>query len=136
MQVYVDGSSLRRYLVDVPGAAEWRAWAATHETSFVTSPLGLMEFHRAADGLDAARRTRAFEVRETIAVRRFSDQAIRTAAMALTVLSPFGALHLGVASSDPEISTLATYDKLLARVAAIYGLTVVSPGSVDGWWER
>lgn len=136
MQVYVDGSSLRRYLVDAPGSVEWRAWAATHEAAFVTSPLGLMEFHRAADGLDAARRTRAFEIRETIAVSRFSDQAIRTAAMSLTVLSPFGALHLGAASSDPEVSALATYDKLLARVAAIYGLAVVSPGSVDGWWER
>lgn len=136
MQVYVDGSSLRRFLVDRPGSREWREWATAHESSFVTSPLGLMELHRAADGLDAARRTRAFEVRETIPVVRFSDGAIKTAAMALTVLAPFGALHLGVASSDPEISTLATYDKLLARVAIIYGLAVVSPGSPDRWWER
>jgi len=136
MQVYVDGSSLRRYLFDRPGSPEWRVWAGAHEESLVTSPLGMMELHRAADGLDAVSRTRAFEVRERLAVVRFSDQAIATAAMALTVLAPFGALHLGVASSDPEISGVATYDKLLARVAVIYGLEVISPGFGDRWWER
>ena len=136
MQVYVDGSSLSRYLLDLPGHAQWCAWAAEHESTFVTTPLGLMELRRAAIGLEAPARTRAFEVREEIAVIRFSDQALETAAMALTVLSPFAALHLGVASSDPDISTLATYDKLLARVAVIYGLSVVSPGFGDGWWER
>lgn len=136
MQVYADGSSLRRFVLDRPGSPEWRDWAAAHEGSLVTSPLGMMELHRAADGLDAESRTRAFEVRERLAVVRFSDQAIATAAMAFTVLAPFGALHLGVASSDPDISAVATYDKLLARVAVIYGLAVISPGLETRWWEQ
>jgi len=135
MLVYVDGSALSRYLVDLPGSEEWRAWAAAHESSFVTNPLGLTELRRVADRLDPAGRARAHAVSERIAVIRFSDQALTTAAMARAVLSPFASLHLGTAVSHPDISTVATYDGLLARVAAIYGLSVASPGRQDHWWD-
>ena len=56
--------------------------------------------------------------------------------MASSVLPPFAALHLGVAVSDPEVGALATYDPLLAKVATIYGIEVLSPGRSTGWWER
>jgi len=135
MLVYVDGSALCRYPVDLPGSSEWRGWAAVHESSFVTTPLGLTELRLVADRLDFAGRARAHAVRERIAVVRFSDQAIKTAAMAMTVLSPFAALHLGTAVSHPDICTVATYDRLLARVAVIYGLLIATPGWPDHWWE-
>lgn len=135
MLVYVDGSALSRYLVDLPGSAEWRVWAAAHESSLVTTPLGLTELRRVADRLDSAGRARAHAVSERIAVVRFSDQTLKTAAMASTVLTPFAALHLGTAVSHPDITTVATYDGLLARVAVLYGLAVVSPGLRDRWWE-
>ena len=135
MLVYVDGSALSRYLVDLPGSPQWRAWAAVHESALVTTPLGLAELRRVADGLDPAGRALAHEVSERIAVIRFSDQTLATAAMASAVLSPLASLHLGTAVSHPDISTVATYDGLLARVAVIYGLAVLSPGHRDGWWD-
>lgn len=135
MLVYVDGSALSRYVIDSPESRQWRAWAAVHELSFVSSPLGFFELRRVADRLGFAGRAGAHAVSERIAAVRFSDQAIKTAAMVWTVLSPFASLHLGVAISDPDIGVVATYDVLLARVAAIYGLSVVSPGRPDHWWE-
>lgn len=136
MLVYVDGSALSRYVVDLLGSPEWRGWAAAHESSLVTTPLGISELRRVALWLDPAGRARAHEVTERIAVVRFSDQTLRTAAMALTVLSPFASLHLGTAVSHPDITTIATYDPLLARVAIIYGLRAVSPGLRDRWWAE
>ncbi|QTE29605.1 PIN domain-containing protein [Pengzhenrongella sicca] len=135
MLVYVDGSALSRYLVDLPGAAQWREWAAAHEHALVTTPLGLTELRLVAGTLDAAGRTRAYEVTERIAVVRFSDQTLATAAMARSVLSPFAALHLGTAATQPDVGAVATYDLRLASVAAIYGLSVLSPGYPDGWWQ-
>lgn len=135
MLVYVDGSALSRFLVDLPESPQWRDWAAAHEASLVTTPLGLTELRQVADPLDAAARSRAHDVSEHICVVRFSDQTLATAAMARTVLSPFGALHLGAAVAHPDVDAVATYDPLLARVAAIYGLAVLSPGSRDDWWE-
>ena len=132
---YVDGSALSRYLVDLPGAAQWRDWARLHESDVVTTPLGLAELRRVADGLDPAHRALAHDVSERITVVRFSDQTLATAAMARSVLSPFAALHLGAAASHPDITTVVTYDALLARVAVIYGLVVLTPGARDRWWE-
>jgi hypothetical protein len=37
--------------------------------------------------------------------------------------------------AHPEVDTVATYDVLLARLAVIYGLRVVSPGCQDAWWD-
>ena len=136
MLVYVDGSALSRYLVDLPGSPQWREWAPAHESTFVTTPLGLTELRRVADHLDAAGRTLAHEVSERIAVIRFSDQTLATAAMARTVLTPFASLHLGAAASNPDVDAVATYDALLARVAVIYGLSVQSPGRRERWWEE
>ncbi|NMR21133.1 PIN domain-containing protein [Cellulomonas fimi] len=136
MLVYVDGSALSRYLLDLPGSREWRAWAEAFEPSFVTTPLGLTELSRVAQGLDAGGRTRAHEVGERLTVVRFSDQTLAAAATAPGSLSPFAALHLGTAVAHPDITMLATYDALLAREADTYGLAIVSPGYPEGWWFR
>ena len=133
--VYVDGSALARYVINAPESRQWRTWAEVHESSFVTSPLGFFELRRVADRRGFAGRASAHAVSERIAEVRFSDQSLKTAAIALTVLSPFAALHLGVAVSDPDIGAVATYDVSLARVVAIYGLSIVSPGRPDRWWE-
>ncbi|NTW42638.1 MAG: hypothetical protein HGA44_22660 [Cellulomonadaceae bacterium] len=66
---------------------------------------------------------------------RFSDQSLRSAAMASSVVPPFTAIHLGIAVAEPEIDRVATYDGPLARVAVIYGLEVVSPGRPGTWWD-
>jgi predicted nucleic acid-binding protein len=135
MLIYADGSALSRSLATGPEAASWLRWADQNAASLVTSPLGLTELRRAADGLDAVARAKAHDLAASLTVVRFSDQSLKSAAMASTVLPPFAAIHLGIAVSHPDVDRVATYDELLARVCVIYGLSVVSPGRPDGWWD-
>ena len=135
MLIYADGSALSRSLATGPESASWMRWADQHRDALVTSPLGLTELRRAADAHGALGRRKAHEIAEALTVVRFSDQSLRSAAMASTVLPPFAAIHLGIAVAHPDVEQVATYDPLLARVSVIYGLSVVSPGRQDGWWE-
>ena len=136
MRTYVDGTALSRYLDGAVEHAEWTVWADEHVGSLVTSELALSELRREAEprGIDA--RQTARDVADRIAVVRFSDQSLATAAMASAVLPPFAALHLGVAVAEPGVGAVATYDRVLAQVAVIYGIDVVSPGRAARWWER
>ena len=135
MQTYVDGTALSRYLDGAAEHAEWTVWAADHAGSLVTSELALSELRREAEprGIDA--RQTARDVADRLMVVRFSDQCLATAAMASAVLPPFAALHLGVAVAEPAVTAVATYDRLLAQVAVIYGVDVISPGRAARWWE-
>ena len=136
MHIYVDGTALSRYLVDDAEHDAWIAWVVGREELLLTTPLAITELRQVADPQGIAARQCARDVADRITTVRFSDQALRTAAMASSVLPPFAALHLGVAVSDPEVGALATYDPLLAKVATIYGIEVLSPGRSTGWWER
>lgn len=136
MRIYVDGSALSRYLADVPESAAWLLWVADREPDLLTTPLALSELRQVAQTMDLAARQTAHDVGERLEVVRFSDQTLRTAAMASGVLSPFAALHLGVAAAHPDVTTIATYDPLLARVAVIHGLAVVAPGRPEQWWVQ
>jgi len=51
------------------------------------------------------------------------------------VLPPFTALHIGAAMAHADVVAVATYETQLARVAALHGFPVVSPGMVPFWWE-
>jgi predicted nucleic acid-binding protein len=136
MRIYVDGSALSRYLPDVPESAAWLGWVHGREQDLLTTPLALSELRQVAQTMDPAARQTAHAVGDRLEVVRFSDQTLRTAAMASTVLSPFAALHLGVAAAHPDVTTIATYDPLLARVAVIHGLAVLTPGRPERWWAE
>lgn len=135
MLTYADGSALSRVLATDPESVSWLRWYSEHADGVVTSPLGLTELRRAALGLDAVARAKAHAAAERITVVRFFDQALKPASMASAVLDPFRAMHLGIVVAHPDIEALATYDPLLARVAAIYDVRVVTPGRQDGWWD-
>ncbi|WP_225755549.1 PIN domain-containing protein [Actinotalea sp. Marseille-Q4924] len=135
MLTYADGSALSRVLAADPESASWLRWYAVHADDVVTSPLGLTELRRSALGTDAVARATAYELAEQVTVVRFFDQAFRPASMASAVLDPFRAMHLGIVVAHPDIGRLATYDPLLARVASIYDVRVVTPGRPDGWWD-
>lgn len=136
MQIYVDGTALSRYLPDAPEHDAWTRWTASREDDLVTSPLALTELRQVAEPQGIEARQTARDVADRIAVVRFSDQSLETAAMAATVLPSFAALHLGLAVAEQDVTTIATYDALLARVAVIYGVDVASPGRGTTWWER
>ncbi len=133
--IYADGSALSRALAPGSEPASWMRWAAEHADELVTSPLGLTELRRAAAPLGPVAREQAHAVATTVEVVRFFDQSLESAAMASSVLPPFQAIHLGIAVAHPDVVGIATYDELLARVASIYALDVVSPGRSDGWWD-
>lgn len=136
MRIYVDGSALCRYLLDTDEAAEWRAWVATREPTLLTSPLALTELRRVADRGGPRLRAAAQDIVDRLEIVRFSDQALQWATRVTSVLSPFGALHLGIAVAHPDVTTVATYDARLATVAVLHGLAVVAPGRPAGWWDR
>ena len=136
MRIYVDGSALCRYLFDTDEATAWRAWAAPREPSLLTSGLAVTELRRLADTQGFAGRAIAHDVAERLEVVRFFDQALACAARVTSVLSPFGALHLGVAVGHPDVDVMATYDARLAAVAVLHGLDAVAPGRPEGWWGQ
>ncbi|MCL3863228.1 hypothetical protein [Actinotalea sp. K2] len=136
MLIYADGSALACALGSGVESASWMRWSFEHRAQLVTSPLGVSELRRAAQLMDPVARARAHQIATSVEVVRFFDQSLGTAAMASTVLDPFGAIHLGIVVAHPEIEALATYDTALARVASIYGVPVVSPGRAEGWWEE
>lgn len=134
VRVYADGSALVRYLPGSPESEDWRRWASEHEPDLLVTSLSLNELRAAAAGQSAQVRALAHEVAGRLAEVRFSDQALKAASMSVSVLSPFGSLHLGVALTEPEVEALATYDPVLARVAQMYQLRVISPGRTGQWF--
>jgi predicted nucleic acid-binding protein len=135
MLIYADGSALSRFLASEPESPEWLRWAEEHADRLVTSRLGLTELRRAASKLDSAARLAAHEIADTLTVVRIFDQSLKPASMATSVLSPFAALHLGIAVAHPGVRAVATYDQALAQVVALHRLEVVSPGRPDNWWS-
>lgn len=136
MLIYADGAALSRSVVEQPESAAWRVLAADRGADLVTSPLGLTELRRIVDPLGADVREAARELVDGIAIVRFSDQSLRSAAMASAVASPFTSIHVGIAAAHPDVGEVATYDVMLARLSIIHGLDVVSPGRPPRWWER
>ena len=136
MLIYADGGALARAVTQEPESVAWRLLVDEREDDLVTSPLGLTELRRIADPLGPEARAAARDIAERVVVVRFSDQSLRSAAMTAGVASPFTAIHVGLAVAQPEVDTVATYDTMLARLAVIHGLNVLSPARRPGCWNR
>lgn len=135
-RIYADGSALSRYLDGAPFGEAWKAWADEHADELVTSPLGLSELRGIARLRGGSAPGTAFEVAGRIEVLRFSDQSVSRATDVAGVLPPFVALHAGTVRAYPQVTAVATYDVHLARVTALYGVRVVTPGRENRWWDR
>jgi len=134
MAVYVDGSALSRFLLDVPQSAEWRAWALDRLPELRRSELSVTELRRATATCELALKKIADALVERIREVRFSDQAIAWATTVEGLLTPFQALHFGVVRAEPGVGAIATYDAALAAVCHEHGLQVVTPGRPGVWW--
>jgi len=134
-RVYLDGTALSRYLDGSSCREQWLTWAQQREDTFVVTPLGMTELRSVARVHGHRARGLADDLEQRLDIVRFSDQTLRAATKVTAVLPPFLALHLGAALAHPDVTTVATYDARLARVAVLYGLDVVSPGWVGRWWE-
>lgn len=146
--IYADGSALRLTVMDVshpylgpddvavgPESIAWRAWLREHEREVAVSEIGLSALRRAADPLGAAARDAVRQLVLRLAVLRVPDRALDTATLAQSALQPFDAIHFGIAVAHPDIETIVTYDRALARVSRLHGLQVTTPGRPDRWWE-
>ncbi len=134
MRTYVDGTALCRFAGVGAEPAAWRVWVADRSGRLLTSSLALTQLRQAMGLADTRTRWAALDAAERIEVVGYSDQSLQVAAMAASVLSPFQALQLGIAVAHPDVDSMATYDRQLARVAVIHGLTVISPGRAEEWW--
>ncbi|KGM11434.1 hypothetical protein [Cellulomonas bogoriensis] len=135
MWTYADGSALRRVLSPGVESGAWLRWSAEHTDTLVVTRLGITELRVASFPLGVVERERARQVLVTATVASFFDQALERAAMTTSVLTAFQALHLGFAAAHPEVGRVATYDPVLARVAVLHGLVVVSPGRPHRWYH-
>src|SRR5665648_1190146 len=88
MLIYADGAALSRSLRGAAESASWLRWAAEHADQIVTSPLALTEVRRVADPLGPVAREMARALARTVTVIRFSDQSLRSATVAASVLPP------------------------------------------------
>lgn len=135
--IYCDGSALCRFLPDVKFHAAWNEWVASRLDQIATSQLGLTELRQVAELYPREKQERALQVvevvRANVPVIRFSDQNVTASSHVAAVIQPFAALHLGAASTHPNIDVIATYDPQLATAAYLYNLAVVSPGLPEGW---
>ncbi len=134
MLYYADGSALSRSLTGDAESASWLRWADGHAGQIITSPLGISELRRAAALLGHVERQKAREIAEQVTVVRFFDRSLESATESASVLPAFTAMHLGIAMAHPDVAGLATYDRLLAQVAALHKVTVISPGRPPYWW--
>ena len=135
MAVYVDGSALCRFFLDVPQSAAWREWASQRLPELRRSELSVTELRRVTASLDRSARVVADALVERIREVRFSDQALARAAMVEGRLAPFAALHFGIAKAEPDIDAIATYDPVLAATCHLHRVRVVTPGRAPLWWS-
>lgn len=146
--IYADGSALRLTVMDVshpylthedgavgPESIAWRAWMRAHERNLAVTEISLTTLRRAADPLGATARESVRQIAARLTVLRVPDRALDTATLAQAALPPLAAIELGVAVAHPDVATVATYDRRMARVARRHGLQVVTPGRSDRWWE-
>jgi uncharacterized protein len=135
MLIYADGSAIARSIGVDPEFEAWSKFAAQAVGRLVTSQLGLAEARRIAAPFGFSAREVIRNTADQVTVLRMSDQAAKLAARVSVAAPADASVHMGIVLSNTDVDTVATYDLLLARLAAIYGLTVAAPGRPDSWWE-
>lgn len=135
MTTYVDATALVCSIIDRPEAGAWRKWVADTEPELVTSQQVIAQLRADLADQPWDVRMEASAYLDGIEVLRISDQALKLAAFAHGVLTPFEALSIGIARASEEVTSFATYELRTAAVAHLHGLTVVSPGRPEIWWE-
>src|SRR5665648_977278 len=80
---------------DAATVADLSDWSENRMT--VTDPASARAFSRATGPNGSAAREKARALAGSVTVIRFSDQSLRSATVAASVLPPFAAIHLGIA---------------------------------------
>lgn len=135
MRILADGSALVRSVLPSPEMAAWEAFQYDQDNDVVTTAIGVSSLRRQTQVLGHANWMMTLDFLYWLEVVPISEEAVIAAAYAVHVLEPFVALHIGVASEDPRIDAIATYEPALAIASNFFGVPVISPGRDDQWWS-
>jgi hypothetical protein len=136
VRYYLDGTTIVRAVVDSPESDALREWIAAHENELVTSILSRWEAGEELVGLDHGHRMRIYDQLGGVPEISVSGRALEVGSYAVAAVSPYAALHVGLAASEESITVMITYNPEVASAARLYGLRVISPGREPGWYLR
>ncbi|MDR2381429.1 MAG: PIN domain-containing protein [Bifidobacteriaceae bacterium] len=136
MRYYLDGTTIVRAAGDSPESDALREWIANHENELVTSILARWEASEDLVSLDRDHRMRIYDQLGGIPEIPVSGRALEVGSYAVAAVSPYAALHVGLAAAEEAITVMITYNPEVASAARLYGLRVISPGRDPGWYLR
>jgi hypothetical protein len=136
VRYYLDGTAIVRAVVDSPESETLREWLANHDTELVTSVLARWESGEELVGMDHGQRMKVYDQLSGVPEIPVSGRALEAGSYAVTAVSPYAALHVGLAASEEAVTVVITYNAEVASAARVYGLRVISPGREPGWYLR
>jgi hypothetical protein len=136
VRYYLDGTALVRAVVESPETEALEEWMGNHENELVTSILARWEAGEDLIGLDHGHRMRVYDHLGGIPEIAVSGRALEIGSYAVAAVSPYAALHVGLAAAEDAVTVMITYNAEVASAARLYGLRVVSPGRDPGWYLR
>ncbi|MDR0626623.1 MAG: PIN domain-containing protein [Bifidobacteriaceae bacterium] len=136
MRYYLDGTAIVQAVGESPESEALREWFDAHESELVTSILSRWEAAEQLALLDHDQRMRIYDQIGGIPEIPVSGRALEIGSYAVSAVSPYAALHVGLAQAEDAITVVITYNAEVASAARLYGLRVVSPGRDSGWYVR
>lgn len=132
MAHYLDTSALVKLVAYEPESAALRQWLTAEERTPVASDLVRTELMRAVRRIDKSAAPLAREVLDVLTLLPTPADVFDTAGLLDPVdLRSLDAVHLASARTlGDDLDGIVTYDERLARAAAEYGLTTITPRSV------
>ena len=134
MRYYLDSTVITHAVGDLPESEELREWLAQHSGEVVTSVLARWEASEELLDLDRVHRMRLFDQLGGIPQIPISGRALEIGAYAVAAVSPYSALHVGLAAAEETVSVMVTYSAEVASAARLYGLRVITPGRDASWY--
>ncbi|MDR2253450.1 MAG: PIN domain-containing protein, partial [Bifidobacteriaceae bacterium] len=136
VRYYLDGTAIVRAVDDSAESEVLREWIAAHENELVTSILARWEAGEHLVGLDHGRRMRVYDQLGGVPEIPVSGRALEIGSYAVAAVSPYAALHVGLAAAEEAITVMITYNPEVASAARLYGLRVITPGRDPSWYLR
>jgi hypothetical protein len=134
VRYYLDGTAIVHAVSDSPEGEALRPWLDEHNQELVTSILSRWEAGEEVVGMDRGHRMRIYDQLGGIPEIPISGRALEIGSYAVAAVSPYSALHVGLAAAEEGVSVMVTYNAEVASAARLYGLRVVSPGRESGWY--
>jgi uncharacterized protein with PIN domain len=136
VRYYLDGTAIVCAVADSPESDALREWLAAHESELVTSILGRWEAAEQLVVLEHDQRMRVYDQIGGLPEIPVSGRALEIGSYAVSAVSPYAALHVGLAQAEDAVTVVITYNAEVASAARLYGLRVVTPGRDPGWYLR